>query len=142
MNESRGPASGGVDDDEDEPVEELRPEQARALFQRALDQELTPRQERALEQALMRDATLDAELSALRRVMNETAKLSHNVPSVDLLSSVQHKLRARSGGRFYRDRFAERRGRGALLPWAIAASILVVLLTVLWFTFASGILPR
>ena len=129
-------------DEGGEPVEELHPEQARALFQRALDQELTPGQQRALEAALARDAALTAELDALRRVMEETAKLSHNVPTVDLLSSVQSKLRTRSGGRFYRDRFAERRGRGALLPWAVAASMLVVFMTVVWFVLESGILRR
>jgi hypothetical protein len=139
-----GHVGDGVDDNDEggEPVEELRPEQARALFQRALDEELTPRQQRALKAALARDSALDAELGALRRVMEATAKLSHNVPAVDLLSSVQSKLRTRSGGRFYRDRFAERRGRGALLPWAVAASVMVVLMTVLWFVLESGMLPH
>ena len=78
----------------------------------------------------------------LRRVMHATRGLSQSAPSVDLLGSVQSKLRSRSGGRFYRDRFAERRGRGALLPWAVAGSVLVVLVTLLWFGLESGLLAR
>lgn len=119
----------------------LSPERARALFQRALDDELSVDEREALEAALAEDPALDAELSALRRVVQVASELGPP-PSVDLLAQVQGKLRARSGGRFYRDRFSEKRGRGALLRWAIAGSILVVLVTVLWLSFEAGLLAR
>ena len=120
----------------------LSDEQVRALFPRALDDELDPAQRDQLNQALAGRPELSAELASLRRVMHATRELSSNAPSVDLLGSVQSKLRSRSGGRFYRDRFAERRGRGAMLPWAVAGSVLVVLVTLLWFGLESGLLAR
>jgi len=133
------PAVGG---DDRAAVRLLGPDQVRALFPRALDNELTAEEQEALEEALAQSPELDAELVALRRVVRAAAELSHTAPSVDLLGSVQSKLRSRSGGRFYRDRFAERRGRGALLPWALGASVLVVLVTLLWFGFETGLLGR
>ena len=120
----------------------LGPEQARALFARALDDELSAEERAALEEALSHHPELEAELTALRHVVQAAGKLSDATPSVDLLASVQGKLRSRSGGRFYRDRFAQRRGRGALLPWMVAASILVVLVTLVWFGFEAGVLHR
>ena len=120
----------------------LDDEQVRALFPRALDDELDPEQRAQLNQVLAARPALAAELASLRRVMHATRELAETAPSVDLLGSVQSKLRSRSGGRFYRDRFAERRGRGAMLPWAVAASVLVVLVTLVWFGLESGLLAR
>lgn len=114
------------------------PEQQRALLQRALDGELDAEERALLQQALSADPTLAAEFEALQRLKQATAELSEAVPSVDVLAGVQAKLRARSGGRFYRDRFAETQGRGALLTWVIFASVLVVLATVIWFLFLDG----
>jgi anti-sigma factor RsiW len=136
--EPHAPALAEVHED----GEELSPERARALFQRALDEELSPTQLAAFERTLAARPELAEELAALRRVMRATAELANSAPSVDLLASVQNKLRSRSGGRFYRDRFAERRGIAALLPWAVGGSILVVLATVLWFGFEFGLFPR
>lgn len=124
------------------PPTALGPEQARALFARALDDELDADERALLEEALAHHPELDAELTALRRVVRATGKLSEATPSVDLLASVQGKLRSRSGGRFYRDRFSQRRGRGALLLWVVAASILVLLVTLMWFGFETGVLGR
>ena len=119
----------------------LSADQARALFARALDDELSAEERAALEDAMARDPELAAELTALHRVVQVAGTLGQATPSVDLLGSVQSKLRSRSGGRFYRDRFAQRRG-GALLSWAVAASILVVLITLVWFGFEAGIFSR
>jgi anti-sigma factor RsiW len=123
-------------------IEALSTDQARALFQRALDDELSQAQRARLERAMAEHPELAEELAALRRVMQATAELAQSAPSVDLLGSVQSKLRSRSGGRFYRDRFAERRGSEALLPWAVGGSILVVLATLAWFGFETGLFHR
>lgn len=120
----------------------LNDEQVRALFPRALDNELDPEQRARLYQVLAARPDLSEELASLQRVVHATRELSNTAPSVDLLGSVQSKLRSRSGGRFYRDRFAERRGRAAMLPWALAASVVVVLVTLLWFGLQSGLLAR
>jgi hypothetical protein len=48
-----------------------------------------------------------------------------------VFSGLQRKLRERSRGRFYADRFAERVGAGALQPWALAL-VLLGLILLLW----------
>jgi anti-sigma factor RsiW len=117
-------------------------DQARALFPRALDAELGADEHAAFESALATDEELQREFTQLRAVQHAASALRSASPKVDLLGSVQHKLRARSGGRFYRDRFAERRGRGGLLMWTLAGSFVVLLLGVLWLGLRAGMLDR
>jgi hypothetical protein len=117
-------------------------EQARALFPRALDAELTADEQADFDHVLAADDELQREFSQLRVVQHAASALRAASPKIDLLGSVQHKLRARSGGRFYRDRFAERRGRAGLLPWALAASFVLLLLGVLLLGLRAGLLDR
>jgi anti-sigma-K factor RskA len=117
----------------------LTPDAARALFQRALDDDLSLEERAALDQALASDSALAAELGALRKVVAATSALASATPQVDLLSSVQQKLRTRSGGRFYRDRFAEKQGQRSALTWVLGASFLVLLATVLWLSVRAGL---
>jgi anti-sigma factor RsiW len=117
----------------------LSPDAARALFQRALDEDLNAEEHAQLSEALRADAALARELEALREVVRATSALSSAAPSVDLLSSVQQKLRVRSGGRFYRDRFAEKQGQRTVLSWALGGSLLVLLATVLWLSVREGL---
>jgi hypothetical protein len=117
----------------------LSPEAARALFQRALDNDLDQDERAQLDHALAVDPELAEELSALRKVMAATSALASATPQVDLLSSVQQKLRTRSGGRFYRDRFAEKQGQKSTLTWVLGASFLVLLATVLWLSVRAGL---
>lgn len=117
----------------------LSPDAARALFQRALDDDLSADERAELEHALAADAQLAEELTALRKVMAATSALASATPQVDLLSSVQHKLRTRSGGRFYRDRFAEKQGQKSALTWVLGATFLVLLATVLWLSVRAGL---
>jgi anti-sigma factor RsiW len=117
----------------------LSPEAARALFQRALDGDLSGDEKAELERALAADPSLARELEALRELSAAAFALSSTTPSVDLLSSVQQKLRTRSGGRFYRDRFAEKQGRKSTMSWVLGASFLVLLATVLWLSVREGL---
>jgi anti-sigma factor RsiW len=117
-------------------------EQARELFSRALDRELAGEEHAAFERTLAADAELSREFAQLRELQHAAMALKEASPKVDLLGSVQHKLRARSGGRFYRDRFAERRGRGGLLAFILASSFVVLLIGVVWLGLRSGLLGR
>ncbi len=113
-------------------------EAARALFERALDGELPPETQAAFEEALRDDAELREEYDGLTALREQTSLLgaAPAVPSVDLLSGVQQKLRARSGGKFYRDRFAEQRGLGGM-TWMLLLSGLVILAASAFF-FLQG----
>jgi anti-sigma factor RsiW len=90
-------------------------DEVRTLFTRELDGELMPEERAELERALSADQDLRRELTELRRFVSAAAALRDTAPRVDLLGPVQHKLRARSGGRFYPDRLAEKRGPSRLL---------------------------
>ncbi len=112
----------------------MNDEAARALFERALEGALDASTQREFEAALRaNDALHDEfiELSAARRAgRGATPKGEGELANVDLLAGVQQKLRARSGGKFYRDRFAERRGMG--FTWMLALASLVLLAATGW----------
>jgi anti-sigma factor RsiW len=106
--------------------------EARAAFDAALEGELQGDARHAFEQALGRDEALRAEFERHRALFGKP--WAHEEVEVDLLAGVQHKLRARSGGRFYRDRFAERghlRGLNAMVLLSAATVIAVAL----WFAY-------
>lgn len=107
----------------------MTPDEARELFGAAIDGELEPAKQEELDALLATDAGLRAELDELRAIVRETQALGaaeDEGDAPDLLAGVQGKLRARSAGRFYRDRFAEGAGRGSLTPLVLAAVMLVV----------------
>jgi len=113
-------------------------EQARARFDEVLDGELSDSERARFDAALAADPELSAEFERLRAVLVATKQLGTEPVAVDLLSGVQHKLRARSGGRFYRDRFAERRAKQPGLALLIALSALFVLGVLFWFAERAG----
>lgn len=107
-------------------------EAARALFERALDGTLDASTQREFEAALNENDALHdefMELQVVRRAARDLAR-KESVPNVDLLAGVQQKLRARSGGKFYRDRFSERRGMG--FTWMLALASVVLLAAAAW----------
>lgn len=116
-------------------------DEARALFDASLDGELDAELRAELETKLATDDELRAEYERHRALFAATVALGR-VSQVDLLAGVQHKLRARSGGKFYRDRFAERRGQSASLGVVIVASAVLVIGVLLWFAYSSGLFAR
>lgn len=113
-------------------------EQARARFDAARDGELSEDERARFHAALAHDDELREEYEAWRSVLEAAGQLAPDAQGVDLLSGVQHKLRARSGGRFYRDRFAARRGTSTTLLVVLALSACFVLAVVCWFAFGVG----
>jgi anti-sigma factor RsiW len=101
-------------------------EEGRALFDAAYDGELDAETRGEFEALLAHDQSVRSEYESFRVTMARTRALNA-APPVDLLSGVQDKLRARSGGRFYRDRFATQRGRSPKLVWMIVLSVAVLL---------------
>lgn len=85
----------------------MNADEARALFSEAYDGALDEPQREAFDAALDADAALRAEYEELAALLDEAHGLGEvegDVP--DLLPGVQKKLRERSRGRYYRDRFA------------------------------------
>jgi hypothetical protein len=111
-------------------------EAARALFERALDGTLDANVQADFERTLAEDPTLSEEFAGLASLRRAARELSGQAPSVDLLGGVQAKLRARSGGKFYRDRFAERRDSGSV-TWMLALASLVLIAVAGWLVLAG-----
>jgi anti-sigma factor RsiW len=107
-------------------------EQARELFSDALDDELDADARAAFERALHDDAELAREYAAFRATLQHARGAQPSPAAPDLLAGVQRRLRQRSRGRFYGDRFSERLGRGLTQPLAIAV-IMLALLALAWF---------
>jgi hypothetical protein len=115
----------------------LSTEDVEALFSAAYDRELDADEQRAFDTALAEHPELAQRYQVFCRTLEtlKGADPAKTVPSPDLLRGVQGRLRKRSGGRFYADRFSERAGWGMRqLLWTLALSL--ALLVLLWFGFA------
>ncbi len=108
-------------------------DEARELFSAAYDGELEGEQQKAFDAALAADAELAKEYAELRELLNDAHALDEkeDVEVPDLLSGVQHKIRARSRGRFYRDRFSVESGPRSLLP-ILMGGVMLVVVAVVW----------
>ncbi len=131
-------------------------DEARDLFSDAYDGTLSAEQQSAFDALLESDNDLRVEYEELRELLDETQGLKElfrdagvseaealeafmadrplpgeTEPPPPLLRGVQRKLRERSRGRFYRDRFTEKRTMG----WTplILALLMVLILGVAWF---------
>jgi hypothetical protein len=109
-------------------------DEARDLFGDAIEGTLGREQQAALDAALASDAELREEYDAYRLVVKGAASIGRaaekdgeEVPAPDLLAGVQSRLRRRSRGRFYRDRFSQQAGPRSALPVLVA---IVVALTI------------
>lgn len=117
-------------------------DEASVLMEASLDDSLSDAQRLRLEGLLQADPSLREELEQLRALRRAASELSRDAPRVDVLAGVQSKLRARSGGRFYRDQFAQSRGRRSGLTWFLSASVLLLTLCLLWLILGAGLLDR
>lgn len=109
-------------------------DEARELFSAAFDEQLTPEQRKAFDSLLAGDAELKTEYEQFKSMLGDAHRLSLDddlgAPPPDLLGKVQTKLRKRSRGRYYRDRYSEKTGLGAMLPIIIGLVMLIILATV------------
>ena len=111
----------------------MNADETRELFSAALEGELTPEEQRRLAAALEHDAGLRdeyREFVACNDALRQAA--ASTTPTPDLLPGVQSRLRARSLGRFYADRFAERSGT-RWQPTISFALLMLALLALCWF---------
>ncbi len=100
-------------------------DEAREHFSAAAEMMLDPAQQEAFEHALAHDAQLRDEYETFRRIVHGAHKLSPST-TPDVLHSVQNKLHQRSGGRYYRDRFARLPSGWTL--WIVTALIVGLVL--------------
>jgi anti-sigma factor RsiW len=104
----------------------MTPDEARDAFSAAYDAQLDAEAQQAFDAALARDASLAAEYAEFRSLLQAAGFDVVSGPVPDLLPGVQRRLRARSRGRFYADRFAERAGLGFRNPISVLVAMLLI----------------
>ncbi|MEY4576009.1 MAG: hypothetical protein RL701_712 [Pseudomonadota bacterium] len=125
----------------------MTPQQAEDAFSAAYDGQLDSEQQNAFATALAANATLAQQYAEFCETLDALKALDDDTgvaPTPDLLRGVQRRLRDKSGGRFYADKFAERSGWGARQLF-ISLLAFALLLAIIWGCYAalSGIqLPR
>jgi anti-sigma-K factor RskA len=113
--------------------------QARDLFSEAYEGDLEGERSRAFERALAEDEALKAEYEDFvetLRMVGDLGKADDGLPPPDLLHGVQERLRKRSRGRYYRDRFAQRASMSWMLSVTLAATVLL-LIGAAWYVTRS-----
>ncbi|MEO0324768.1 MAG: hypothetical protein AAF447_17530 [Myxococcota bacterium] len=114
----------------------LDPDAARDLISEAIEDELDAALRARFDAALVAHPELRDEYEGFVALFAGARTLAAE-PTPDLLPSVQQKLRERSRGRFYRDRFAELGPSGS--TWMALA--MVLLLIVLVVAASSWMVP-
>ena len=112
----------------------MTPHEARELFSAAYDSELDDDTQRAFDGALASDISLASEYEEFCTLLRAAAEDLQEAPAPDLLAGVQRRIRLRSRGRFYRDRFSERAGLGTRSP-LLVAGVMLVLAALVWAAF-------
>lgn len=101
--------------------------EARDLFSEAYEGDLEEARRADFTAALEADEELKAEYDDFvetLEMVHDLGKADDGLPPPDLLRGVQERLRNRSRGRYYRDRFAERAGINWMLSVMLAVTVL------------------
>ncbi len=110
----------------------MTPEQARDLFSAAHEGDLDAREREAFDATLVADPALSSEYARFVKLLAATQlSVARDTPVPNLLPKVQARIRKRSRGRFYRDRFSERGGQQMLLPM-MAGALMLMMLAAMW----------
>lgn len=120
----------------------MTPDEARDLFSEAFDGELDQERQAAFEAALADSPELRADYDDFVETFSIVGMLEERDPiSVpDLLPKVQDRLRRRSRGRYYRDRFSEKAGRFNWMVMLLACvTVLLVLAATLYAMEVSNL---
>lgn len=116
--------------------------QARDLFSEAFEGDLDEERKRAFDAVLAEDAALAAEYEDFVDTFKTLGKLAEpaSVQPPNLLPRIQERIRRRSGGRYYRDRFSRRSGGPGWAMPVIAAVAVLLILGVAWFALSTTVL--
>jgi len=115
----------------------MSPDRARELFSDAYEGLLDAPTREAFDAALEADGALREEYEGFVALLREVRASARHTPApqVDLLAGVQGKLRRRSRGRYYRDRFAMKSGTGLTTPLMIT-TVMALVLVAAWLFLA------
>jgi anti-sigma factor RsiW len=107
---------------------------ARELFSEAYDSELDEDGRAAFDAALAADEDLAEEYAEFAEVIDGThAMHTGGAAAPDLLKGIQRKIRDRSGGRFFRDRFAAKKQIGVAWITLLLAAVMFLVAGAAYF---------
>ena len=114
----------------------LSPDDAEALFSAAYDHDLDAQEQAAFDATLQENPELAERYRVFCRTLEtlKGADPAKSVPAPDLLRGVQGRLRKRSGGRYYADRFSQRSGWG-MRQLSLSLLLSAAVLGLLWLAF-------
>jgi anti-sigma-K factor RskA len=119
----------------------MSPDEARELFSEAFEGELAAERRAAFDDALGADEQLRAEYEEFVdtfRTMGRMADADAE-QAPDLLHGVQDRLRKRSRGRYYRDRFAQRAGGPSWAMPLLAAMVALLVAVLAWYFVSASV---
>lgn len=118
----------------------MSPDQARDLFSEAFEGELDAERKSEFDAVLAADAELQHEYQEFVETFQIVGHLGgeEDEPAPDLLAGVQERLRKRSKGRYYRDRFSQRSGPSWVLP-LLLAMMSVLVLALAWYALHTSV---
>lgn len=117
----------------------MSPEEARDAFSEAFEDELDPARQKAFEAALAADDELRMEYASFVETLQLVRGLGEDDHAPDLLTGVQERLRKRSRGRYYRDRFAQRAAGGGWVLALLLAMASVLVLATAWYALHARV---
>ncbi len=120
----------------------MSPDEARDLFSEAFEGDLDAERQKAFEAALAEDGELSREYQDFVETFQIVGRMGaddDDVEAPDLLRGVQERIRKRSRGRYYRDRFSQRAGGPAWILPLLLAMVSILVLATAWLALESGI---
>lgn len=109
-------------------------DEARELFSEAYDGEFDEEGKAAFDAALAADEELAEEYAEFVEVIDGThAMHTGGAAAPDLLKGIQRKIRERSGGRFFRDRFAAKKQIGVAWITLLLAAVMFLIAGAAYF---------
>jgi anti-sigma factor RsiW len=118
----------------------VSPDDARERFSEAFEGELDGADREAFDAALATDAELRAEYEDFVETIGLMGRMAEAdaESAPDLVAGVQERIRRRSRGRYYRDRFAQRAGASWVLGLLTAMTIALTL-AVAWYAVSATV---
>lgn len=117
-------------------------DEARDLFSEAFEGDLDEERKTAFDAALREDEALAADYADFVETFRMMRGLAEpeSVQAPNLLPRIQERIRRRSGGRYYRDRFSKRAGGPGWAMPVLAAFAVLIVLSIAWFALQTTVL--
>lgn len=120
----------------------MNPGEARDLFSEAFEGDLEDERKEAFDAVLDEDEELKADYDDFVDTFQLMGRLASEdtVRPPNLLPRIQERIRRRSGGRYYRDRFAKRAGGPGWAMPVIAALVVLVMLGIVYYAMQMTVM--